>query len=113
MILCIIVLGICHNPQARRYNHDTSYWAVVIGILIAVFDLIKVMQMVDDNGSIDKCEILVIIMSIGIVLAHCTEMEYPIISVFNVTCLTAVLETLRDIFTAVFYAEDGTGCPFA
>ena len=114
MILCITVLGICHNPNARRYNHEASFWAVFIGIAIAFLDLAKVMQMVDDNGSVDKCEILVIFISIMIVLVHCTQMEYSIISTFTVTFfVTGMLETLRDIFTAGLYTEDGTGCPFA
>ena len=113
LIMCIIVRCICHNPNARRYNHDTSFWAVVIGIVIAFIDLIKVMRMIDDNGSVDICEISIIILSIIILWAHCIQMEYPIISIFNVAYATGILETFRDIFTAGFYAQDGNGCPFA
>ena len=78
MIMSIIVLCIYHNPHVRRYNYDASFWAVVIGVVIAFLDLVKVMQMIDDNGSVDKCEIFVIMISIVIVLAHCTQMEYPL-----------------------------------
>lgn len=116
LMMSIIVRCNCHNPDARRYNHDTSFWAVFIGIVIAFLDIVKVMQMVGDNGSIDICEIFIIMLSILAVCQHyCEENnpEYPIISVFNVAIATGIIETLRDIFTAGFFAKDGNGCPFA
>ena len=112
-MMSIIVRCNCHNPDARRYNHDTSFWAVFIGIVIAFLDIVKVMQMVGDNGSIDICEIFIIMLSILIVFKHCEENEYPINSVFNATIATGIIEMLRDICAAGFYAKDGNGCPFA
>ena len=113
VIMSIIILYACHSPNGRRYNHEASYWAVLIGVVIAVLDLVKVLRMVNDNGSVDICEMCIIITSIMIVWEHCKEKEYPIVSVLNVAIATEILETLRDIFTAGFYAKDGNGCPFA
>ena len=111
MVLSIIAFCKCHNPNARRYNHEASFMAVVVGIVIAFLDLLKVARIIND-GSIDICEIVIIIISIIIILGHCVQQEYPIIIAFRVSLATGLLELLKDIFTAIIYSKDGNGCPF-
>ena len=57
-VISAVVLCTCHNPNGRRYNHDASFWSVIIGIVIAFLDLLKVLQMLDDKGSIDIMKLL-------------------------------------------------------
>ena len=109
LVMSIITLCNCHNPNRRIYNHNASFWAVVIGIVIAFLDLLKVLRMMDDNGSLDVCEVIIIILSIGIAFA---EKDYPIVIASKAAVVTGILEALRDIFTAVTYSQDGNGCPF-
>ena len=65
-----------------------------------------------ENGSIDICEIIIIIISIIIICRHCVQQEYPILCAFRVSLATGLLELLKDILTAIFYSKDGNGCPF-
>ena len=88
--------------------------AVVVGVVIAFLDLLKVARIIKvyNDGSIDICEIVIIIISIIIILGHCVEQEYPIIIAFRVSLATGLLELLKDIFTTIIYSKDGNGCPF-
>ena len=114
MVISITALCNCHNPNARRYNHEASLIAIVVGIVIAFLDILKVMHiiMVYENGSIDIFEIIILIISIAIIWGHCVQQEYPIVCAFNVSIATGLLELLKDIVTAIFYSKDGNGCPF-
>ena len=114
MVISIIAFCKCHNPNARRYNHEASFMAVVVGVVIAFLDLLKVVRIIKiyDDGSIDICEIMIIIISIIIIWGHCAQQEYPIVSAFNVLVATGLLELLKDIFTSIIYSKDGNGCPF-
>ena len=88
--------------------------AVVVGVVIAFLDLLKVVRIivVYDDGSIDICEIVIIIISIIIIWGHCVQQEYAIVSAFSVLVATGLLELLKDIFTSIIYSKDGNGCPF-
>ena len=106
LVISIITLCNCHNPKRRIYNHNASFWAVLIGIVIEFLDLLNILHMMDDNGSLDVCEVIIIILSIARVRICCIENNYPCIVIASKVAIVAeILEALRDIFTAGIYVE--------
>ena len=87
----------------------------MIGTGIVILDLAKAIHMLI-TGSVEIVEITIMILSIMIVRMHCEENNtrrfHGIIITLQITILTAVLETIRDIYAAKHYDKDGYGCPF-
>ena len=68
------------------------------------------------TGSAELTEITVIILSIIILCMSCVENDtqrcHGIIIASLITFGTAVLETIRDFYIAVWFDKDGYGCSF-
>ena len=82
---------------------------------IVILDLAKAIHMLT-TGSVEIVEITIMMLSIMIVRMHCEEnntcRSHGIIITLQITILTSVLETIRDIYAAKYYDKDGYGCPF-
>ena len=107
-----------YDTFRRRYdsnNSNASLCAQIIGFGIVILDLAKAMYMITTE-SVEMVEITILILSIIIVRMHFEENDtsrsYGIIITSQITILTAVLETIRDIYAANYYDKDGYGCPF-
>ena len=115
MVISVIALCNCHNPNARRYNNEASCVAVFVGLVIAFLDFLKIVRIIEvinAEGSIDVLEIMIIVISIIIIWGHCVQQEYPIVCAFNVSIVTGLLELLKDVITSIIYSKDGNGCLF-
>ena len=77
--------------------------------------LIKAIHMVATE-SVEPTEITIMILSVIILSMHCayndTQRSHGIINTLHTTILTAVLETIRDLYIVWNDGRDGYGCPF-
>ena len=114
-LISISAFNICYDTFRKRYDSDASSCAQIVGTGIAILDLAKAIYMIT-TGSAEITEIAVIILSIIIVCMHCEENDtrrsHGIIITSQITIVTAVLETIRDMYAAKYYDKDAYGCPF-
>ena len=112
MVVISILASLCH---ADRITKDCI--AAKIAAVTVIFHLAKFFHMAV-LGSFDKCEIVVVVMSILLIYLYyrCTSSMraevHGIIPALLVTVATGVLETIRDIYTAAYNDKDGGDCPF-
>ena len=62
-------------------------------------------------GSADTYEIIIMVISIALIYLYCCCVDC-IVPALLVTVATGALETLRDVYTAMYYDRDGNDCPF-
>ena len=114
-VICISAMNNCYDSFRRKYNNDASCVAGFVGTAIAILHLIKAIHMVA-TGSVEEIEIAVMILSVIILCMHCayndTQRSHGIIITLCITILTAVLETIRDLYIVWYDGRDGYGCPF-
>ena len=114
-LISIIAFNNCYDTFRKRYDNDALSCAQIIGTGIVILDLAKTIHMLT-TGSVEIIEITIVILYIIIVCMYCeensTHRSHGIIITSQITILTAVLETIRDIYAANYYDKDGYGCPF-
>ena len=114
-LISIFAINNCYDTFRNRYDTDATSCAQMISAGILILDLAKAIHMLT-TGSVEIVEITIMILSIMIVYMHCEEnntcRSHGIIVTLQITILTAVLETIRDIYAAKHYDKDGYGCPF-
>ena len=114
-VICIFAMNNCYDSFRRKYDNDASCVAGFVGTVIAILHLIKAIHMVA-TGSVEPTEIAVMILSVMILCMHCadndTQRFHGIIITSQITILTAVLETIRDLYIVWNNGRDGYGCPF-
>ena len=116
-LISMFAITNCYDTFRQRYDNDASSCAGIVGTVIVILDLAKAIHMFT-TGSVEIIKITIMILSIMIVCMHChseendTRRSHSIIITSQVTILTAVLETIRDIYAAKYYDKDAYGCPF-
>ena len=113
-LMSIFASCFCYNSWRNQHDNNATSTALLVGIVIAILDIAKVLYMAN-TGSVEIIEIIVMIISIIIVCTHCTENDtnrcHGIITTLFITMMTAVLETIRNIYAVQHYGRDGNGCP--
>ena len=113
-MISIFASCFCYDSFRRKHNNSATSIAVLVGIGIVILSMAKDVYMITTESA-EIIEITIIIISIIIVHNHCVKDDanrcHGIIITLVITIMTAVLETIRNIYATQFYARDGNGCP--